>query len=161
MCSSDLSNLENFVNVAGIESPGLSSAPAIAEYVADMLGNMGLELAQKADFNPIREAKHAFREASIEEKNEYIKRDSAYGRIICRCETVTEGEILDAIRSNPPARTVDAVKRRTRSGMGRCQGGFCGAYVMELIAKETKTDFESVTKSGRASKMVVGKTKEV
>lgn len=154
------SNANNFINVAGIESPGLSSAPAIAEYVADMLQNMGLELTPSDSFNPIRESKHAFREASIKEKNEYIRRDSAYGRIICRCETVSEGEILDAIRSNPPARTVDAVKRRTRSGMGRCQGGFCGTYVMELIARETDIPFEKVTKSGGNSTMVIGKTKE-
>ena len=155
------SNVKNFINVAGIESPGLSSAPAIAEYVANMLEDMGLELVANENFNPVREPKHAFRDATVEEKNEYIKRDSAYGRIICRCETVSEGEILDAIRSNPPARTVDAVKRRTRSGMGRCQGGFCGTYVMELIARETGVPFESVTKSGKNSTMVIGKTKEV
>ena len=154
------SNVKNFINVAGIESPGLSSAPAIAEYVADMLEGMGLELTKKADFNPIRATKHAFHEASLEEKNEYIKRDSSYGRIICRCETVSEGEILDAIRSNPPALTVDAVKRRTRSGMGRCQGGFCGTYVMELISREHNIPFEKVTKSGGNSIMVTGKTKE-
>ena len=154
------SNVKNFVNVAGIESPGLSSAPAIAEYVADMLADMGLELIANESFNPIRAPKHAFKDASIEEKNEYIKRDSAYGRIICRCETVSEGEILDAIRSNPPALTVDAVKRRTRSGMGRCQGGFCGTYVMDLIARETGMQFENVTKSGGKSAMVIGKTKE-
>ena len=154
------SNVTNFINVAGIESPGLSSAPAIAEYVADMLSNMGLELIENKDFNPIRAPKHAFREATLEEKNEYIKKDSSYGRIICRCETVSEGEILDAIRSNPPALTIDAVKRRTRSGMGRCQGGFCGTYVMELIAKERGIPFENVTKSGGNSTMVIGKTKE-
>ncbi len=150
---------ENFITLGGIESPGLSSAPAIAEYVAEMLGNMGLELKEKSDFNPIRAPKHAFHEASLEEKSEIIKNDPAYGRIICRCETVSEGEILDAIRSNPPALTVDAVKRRTRSGMGRCQGGFCGTYVMELIARETGKKFEDVTKSGGNSAMVVGKTK--
>ncbi len=154
------SNVKNFINVAGIESPGLSSAPAIAEYVSEMLGNMGLDLVANENFNPIREPKHAFKDASLEEKNEYIKRDSSYGRIICRCETVSEGEILDAIRSNPPALTVDAVKRRTRSGMGRCQGGFCGTYVMELIARETDVPFEKVTKSGGNSTMVIGKTKE-
>ena len=153
------SNVENFINVAGIESPGLSSAPAIAEYVRDMLSENGLELNAKSDFNPIREPKHHFREASVEEKNEIIKRDPAYGRIICRCETVSEGEILDAIRSNPPARDIDGVKRRTRSGMGRCQGGFCGPYVMELIAKERNVAFESVTKCGGESHMVYGKTK--
>jgi len=153
------SNIDNFVNVAGIESPGLSSAPAIAVYVRDLLADIGLELKEKADFNPIREPKHHFREASIEEKNEIINKDASYGRIICRCETVSEGEILDAIRSNPPARDIDGVKRRTRSGMGRCQGGFCGPYVMELIAKERGMAFEDVTKSGGKSVMVYGKTK--
>ncbi len=150
---------EHFITLGGIESPGLSSAPAIAEYVAKMLGEMGLELTEKKDFDPIRAPKHAFREATIEKKAEIIKTDPSYGRIICRCETVSEGEILDAIRSNPPALTVDAVKRRTRSGMGRCQGGFCGTYVMELIAKERGVALEEVTKSGGDSKMVVGKTK--
>ncbi|MBE6583528.1 MAG: NAD(P)/FAD-dependent oxidoreductase [Ruminococcaceae bacterium] len=153
------SSVENFVNVAGIESPGLSSAPAIAEYVRDILSGIGLELVEKKDFDPIREPKHHFREASIEEKNEIIKKDASYGRIICRCETVSEGEIIDAIRSNPPARDIDGVKRRTRSGMGRCQGGFCGPYVMELIAKERGIPFEDVTKSGGKSVMVYGKTK--
>ena len=152
-------NVENFVNVAGIESPGLSSAPAIAEYVRDMLAGIGLTLNARADFNPIREAKHHFREASVEEKNEIIKNNPAYGRIICRCEGISEGEIIDAIRSNPPATDIDAVKRRTRSGMGRCQGGFCGPYVMELIAKERNVAFETVTKSGGNSVMVYGKTK--
>ncbi len=150
---------ENFITLGGIESPGLSSAPAIAEYVAEMLCDMGLELEEKSDFDPIRAPKHEFHNASIEEKAEIIKKDPSYGRIICRCETVSEGEILDAIRSNPPALTVDAVKRRTRSGMGRCQGGFCGTYVMELIARETGKKFEEVTKSGGKSTMVVGKTK--
>ncbi len=150
---------ESFVNVAGIESPGLSSAPAIAVYVRNILSDIGLELIEKENFDPIRAPKHHFREASVEEKNEIIKRDASYGRIICRCETVSEGEIFDAIRSNPPASDIDGVKRRTRSGMGRCQGGFCGPYVMELIAKERGVAFESVTKSGKGSVMVYGKTK--
>ncbi len=150
---------ENFITLGGIESPGLSSAPAIAEHVEAMLKGIGLELIEKEDHDPIRAPKHAFHDASLEEKAEIIKNDPSYGRIICRCETVSEGEILDAIRSNPPALTVDAVKRRTRSGMGRCQGGFCGTYVMELIAKETGRKFEEVTKSGGKSTMVVGKTK--
>lgn len=153
------SKVENFVNVAGIESPGLSSAPAIAEFVRDILKDGGLDLREKTDFDPIREPKHYFREASVEEKNEIIKKDASYGRIICRCETISEGEILDAIRSNPPARDIDGVKRRTRAGMGRCQGGFCGPYVMDLIAKEREIAFEQVTKSGGKSVMVYGKTK--
>ncbi len=149
----------HFVNVAGIESPGLSSAPAIAKHVCKLLAENGLTLEEKSDFDPIRPPKHAFREASLAQKQEYIKKDPAYGRIICRCETVSEGEILDAIRSNPPARDVDGVKRRTRSGMGRCQGGFCGTYVMELLAREQNIPYEAVTKSGGGSVMVYGRTK--
>ncbi len=152
-------NDELFVNVAGIESPGLSSAPAIAVYVGELIREKSFELKERADFDPMREPKHHFREASIEEKNEIIKKDPTYGRIICRCEGISEGEILDAIRSNPKARDIDGVKRRTRSGMGRCQGGFCGPYVMELIAKENRVAFESVTKCGGDSVMVLGKTK--
>ncbi len=150
---------DGFVNVAGIESPGLSSAPAIAEYVIALMKENGLALEEKADFDPIREPKHKFRESTPEEKNEIIKKDPSYGRIICRCETISEGEILDAIRSNPPASDMDGVKRRCRAGMGRCQGGFCGTYVMELIAAERGVEYEKVTKSGKGSYMVIGKTK--
>lgn len=151
----------SFVNVAGIESPGLSSAPAIAEYVVELLKNAGVALLPKADFNPIRPAAHAFREASIEEKNEIIRRDPAYGRIICRCETVSEGEILTAIRTNPKPRDLDGVKRRTRAQMGRCQGGFCSPYIVEMLAQEMNVPYESVTKFGGNSLINVGKTKEV
>lgn len=153
------SNVTNVINVAGIESPGLSSAPAIALYVRDLLAESGLSLVERSDFDPIRAPKHAFREASPAEKNEIIRRDPSYGRIICRCETISEGEILDAIRSNPPAHDIDGVKRRTRAGMGRCQGGFCGPYVMELIAREQGIPFEQVTKAGGDSVMVFGRTK--
>ena len=147
------------VQVAGIESPGLSASPAIAEHVEELLLELGLILNKKENYSPIREPKHAFREASIEEKNRIIRENPSYGRIICRCEGVSEGEILDAIRSNPKATDIDGVKRRTRSGMGRCQGGFCGPYVMELIAKEMDIPFEQVTKSGKGSFMVTEKTK--
>ena len=98
---------------------------------------------------------------SFEEKNAYIKENPAYGKIVCRCETVSEGEILAAIRNNPPAVDVDGVKRRTRSGMGRCQGGFCGPYIMELLSKELGIPMEEVTKSGGESRMVMGKVGEV
>ncbi len=149
-----------FINLAGIESPGLSSAPAIAEYVVDMLKRDGVEMKEKADFNPIRPAMHAFKSASIEEKNEMIKKEPAYGRIVCRCETVTEGEILAAIRSNPKPRDLDGVKRRTRAQMGRCQGGFCGPYIVELLARELDIPYEDVTKFGGESILNYGKTKE-
>lgn len=151
---------ERFVNVAGIESPGLSSAPAIAEYVANLLSGIGLKLEKKADYIATRPAMHAFREASLEEKNEIIKKDPAYGRIICRCETVSEGEILNAIRTNPKPRDLDGVKRRTRAQMGRCQGGFCSPYIVELLAREMNVPYEEITKFGGNSRVNVGKTKE-
>ncbi|MBR3036045.1 MAG: FAD-dependent oxidoreductase, partial [Lachnospiraceae bacterium] len=119
------SPVAGFINAAGIESPGLSSAPAIALYILDMLKAQGMELVEKEDFNPVRKSMTWFRDASIEEKNEAIRKDPAFGRVICRCETVTEGEILEAIRTNPKATDLDGVKRRTRAQMGRCQGGFC------------------------------------
>lgn len=147
------------VRAAGIESPGLSSAPAIAEYMVTLLKQEGLRCSLRKDFQPRRRALLDFRELSMEEKNQVIRRNPAYGKIVCRCEMVSEGEILDAIRQNPRAKTLDAVKRRTRSGMGRCQGGFCSPLVMELLAREWGIPIEELTKSGGASKLLAGKTK--
>ena len=149
---------ENFINVAGIESPGLSSAPAIAEYIADML-EKEMKLEQKPEYNPLRESYFEFRHASTEQKNQMIKQNSAYGKIICRCEGVTEGEIIDAIRRRPQPHDLDGVKRRTRAQMGRCQGGFCSPYIVELLAKELGIPFESVTKFGGNSVINVGISK--
>lgn len=150
---------EGFISVAGIESPGLSASPAIAEYVIEMLKKTGLSMQVKKDYNPIRPPMHAFRSASIEEKNEIIKKNSAYGRIVCRCEGITEGEIVDAVRRNPKPVDLDGIKRRTRAQMGRCQGGFCSPYVVELLAKELGIPYESVTKQGGGSFINAGKTK--
>lgn len=149
-----------FVSVAGIESPGLSASPAIAEYVVELLEGEGLTLEKNEKFDPHREPKHAFREGSIEYKNQVIARNHSYGRIICRCEGISEGEILDAIHSNPPAHDLDGVKRRTRAGMGRCQGGFCAPYVMELISRERGIDLGEVTKCGGESRIALARTKE-
>ena len=148
---------KGFVNVAAIDSPGLTSSVAIAEYTVDVLREMGVELNANPDFDGTRDDPHFFRHLTDEEKNEYIKKNPAYGKIICRCETVTEGEIVDAIRRDPKPRDIDGVKRRTRSGMGRCQGGFCKPFVMKLLAKENKVAMESVTKNGKDSNMVIGK----
>ena len=120
-----------FINVAGIESPGLTSAPAIGEYVCKMLVELTGATPNK-NFNPHRKAPIRFREMSIEERKELIAKDKRYGRIICRCETVTEGEIMDAIHSTIGAVDMDGVKRRTRAGMGRCQSGFCGIFCTDL-----------------------------
>ena len=151
----------HFVNVAGIESPGLSSAPAIAEMVTELLEKAGLALEKKADFDPIRLPTHAFREGTIEEKNAMIAKDPTYGHIICRCEGVSEGEILAAIRQNPRPRDLDGVKRRTRAQMGRCQGGFCSPYIVELLAREMNVAYEKITKCGGNSLINLQKTKEV
>lgn len=149
---------ERFINVAGIESPGLSSAPAIGRYVAEMLaGLIGCE--KKADFNPVRPAPVRFREMSTEERKALIEKDKRYGRIICRCETVTEGEIIDAIQGPVGAIDMDGVKRRTRAGMGRCQSGFCGSKVVEILARELKKDVNEITKYGGESKIIYERTK--
>jgi glycerol-3-phosphate dehydrogenase len=152
---------DGFVNAAGIESPGLSSAPAIGEYVAELIRESGvLELVKKADFDPIRRPAHYFRELSLDEKNEIIKEHPEYAHVICRCEIVTEGEILEAIRTNPKPRDVDGVKRRTRASMGRCQGGFCTPYIIELLSAEIGCDYDKVTKFGGESYINIGRTKE-
>ena len=152
---------ERFVNAAGIESPGLSASPAIAEYVRTLLEGCGLSLEKKENPITTRRSMHAFREASKEEKNLMIKQNPAYGRIVCRCEGVTEGEILDAIRTNPKATDLDGVKRRTRAQMGRCQGGFCSPYIIELLSNELGLPYEKITKFGGESYVAIGKTKEI
>ena len=135
---------KNFFHAAGIDSPGLSSAPAIALYLVELLAKSGLALDERDDFDGHRESYHHFRRMSQEEKNRVIEKDPAYGRMICRCETVTEGEIRAAIRRNPQAKTFDAVKRRVRSGMGRCQGGFCQPKVLEILARELGKEWTDI-----------------
>ena len=152
---------KNFINVGGIESPGLASAPAVAKYVVELLKNEGLVLVENRNFNPIRKRNKAFVHMSNEERNEIIKQDENHKKIICRCETVTEAEIIDAIHRPCGARTVDGIKRRVRPGMGRCQGGFCGPKVIEIIARELKISIEDVLKDYEKSNMVVGKVKEL
>lgn len=153
------SHLPGFLTAAGIESPGLSASPAIAEHLVALLRQQGLETEEKADFCPRRQSMYAFRSASREEKNRMIRENPAYGKIVCRCEGVTEGEILDALRRNPKATDLDGVKRRTRAQMGRCQGGFCSPQIMELIAREQEIPYEEVTKSGGNSRINLKKTK--
>ena len=147
-----------FINVAGIESPGLSSAPAIALYVKDILLK-AMPCDERSDFNPVREEPIRFRHMSNEDRKALIEKNPAYGRIICRCETITEGEILDAINSPAGARDVDGVKRRTRAGMGRCQGGFCGSKVVELLARELNVEINEITKFGGNSRILYDRTK--
>ena len=150
-----------FISCAGIESPGLSAAPAIAEYVVELLSGEGMELSRRADFIPDRVPMHFYSELDTEGKNKVISEHPEYAHIICRCETISEGEILHAIRTNPKPRDLDGVKRRTRASMGRCQGGFCTPYIVELLARENGIDYTEVTKSGGKSYINFGLTGEV
>lgn len=140
------------IHVAGIQSPGLTAAPAIAETVIGMLADLGLALRKKPNFDPTYAAPVRFGSLSREEQRRVIERDPRYGRIVCRCEHVTEGEILDAIRAG--ARTLDGVKFRTRAGMGRCQGGFCSWRVMQLLSEQLGIPLEQITKRGGGSWIV-------
>ena len=151
---------EGFINCAGIESPGLTSAPAIAVYVADMLKEAGVELEANTKFNGTRRPSHYFRELSIDEKNEIIKNNPDYAHVICRCETVTAGEIIEAIRTNPRPTDIDGIKRRTRASMGRCQGGFCTPYMVEILAREMGVPVTEITKFGGESYINVSKTEK-
>ncbi|MCB2313809.1 NAD(P)/FAD-dependent oxidoreductase [Clostridium tagluense] len=151
---------KNFINVASIDSPGLTSAPSIAVMVADIvIGKLTPE--KNSEFNPIRQGIRKFREMSNEERKEIIKEIPEYGKIICRCETVTEGEIIDSIRRPLGATTLDGVKRRTRAGMGRCQSGFCATRVVDILSKELNIPRDQVTKSGGNSILITGKNKDL
>lgn len=140
-----------FFNVAGIESPGLSSAPAIGEYVAEMVSKSLGDLTKNSSYKPGLETHEFFRDMSLHEKEKIIHENHQYGRVVCRCENVTEAEVLDSIRRPAGARTVDGVKRRTRAGMGRCQGGFCLPVVVEILSQELGIPKEDVLKGDKGS----------
>lgn len=139
------------VHAAGIQSPGLTSAPAIGEAIVEILGEVGLRLRTKVDFVPDNPAKPKFHELDRDAQAALVEADPLYGRVICRCETITEGEIVAAIRAPCGARTVDGVKRRVRAGAGRCQGGFCGPRVTAILARELKIPITSVRKDSAGS----------
>lgn len=149
---------EGFLDLAGIKSPGLSAAPAIAGLAVKMLGESGLALEEKESFTDER-THLRFKHLSDEEKNNAVKKNSAYGRVICRCETITEGEIIDALNSPIPPVSLDGIKRRAGTGMGRCQGGFCGPKVLEIMAKYKNEPFEAVLQDNTGSVILTGKTK--
>jgi len=147
-----------FIDVAGIKSPGLTAAPAVAVYVVSILKEKGLELSKKDSFDPIVE-RQLLIEKSEEEQSAIIKENPLYGRIICRCENVTEGDIVDAIRRDAGATTMDGVKRRCRAGMGRCQSGFCGPKVQHILARELNKPLEEIVLDKKSSYILTGKSK--
>lgn len=147
---------DGYYCAAGIESPGLTSAPAIGEYLAGEVARK-LNLKEKEGFDPLRRGVPRIRELPAAERAEMIRKNPAYGAIVCRCEQISEGEILDAIHGILGAKTLDGVKRRTRAGMGRCQSGFCSPRVMELLAKELSLDLTEIRKNGKSSPIVLQK----
>ncbi len=156
----EIAGAPGFVDCAAIESPGLSSSPAIGRMVAglvcDLLGNVGDKTAWDGSRKRIPDVEHM----SVDEWAALIKERPDYGRVICRCRHVTEGQIVDAIHAPIPARSLDAVKRRTEAGMGRCQAGFCTPKVMEILVRELPDmDPLSLTKQGPGSELIVGYTR--
>ena len=154
-------NVKGLVNLGGIESPGFSAAPAIALKVIELLEKAGEKLEEKPDWNPIRPARPVFRHLNKEEQAVLIEKEPAYGRIVCRCETVTEGEIRAEIHAPIPATTYDAIKRRTWLGTGRCQGGFDMPRVVSILSEELGIPPEEVTKKGAGSPFLYRRTKNV
>lgn len=150
---------KGFIDCAGIESPGIASSPAIGEMIANLLRDK-MELSEKEDFVPTRQGIRNPSTLNMAERNALIEENPAYGNIICRCEMITEGEIIDAIKRPLGAKSLDGVKRRTRAGMGRCQSGFCAPRVMEILARECGMSMFDVTKAGGKSQIVVGTNKD-
>ncbi len=159
-CIGESRSAKGFLNLGGIKSPGLTAAAAIGRYAAGLLKDMGLELIEKDSFDDTRKVIR-FKELSDLEKNELIKRDPAFGRVICRCETITEGEIVAALHSVIPARSINGVKRRCNAGMGRCQGGFCSPRVCRIIARELGIDETEVVEEKEGSNVLYSRLKEV
>jgi len=152
-------DVPNFVNISGVRSTGVTGSAAIGKYVIRLLQTMGMDAKPNLSFNPVRKSIPCFHEMDIHQKEEIIREDKLYAHVVCRCETITEGEIVRAIHSPIPAKTVDAIKRRLRAGMGRCQGGFCGPKVLEIIARELGIHQEAVVKDRIGSNMLEGKAK--
>ena len=150
---------ENFIDCAGIESPGLSAAPAIGAFLAESAAYLVSAPINKK-YDSTRPEVYRPNEMTIEERAAFVAEHPLYGNIVCRCEQVTEGEIVDAIHRVPGARSLDGVKRRTRAGMGRCQAGFCSPRVLEILSRELGVPQEQLTKSGGASFPIVGKTRK-
>lgn len=146
------------LHIAGIKSPGLSAAPAIAEYAAGLLADMGLPLTKKSNWDGVR-TQVFFKELTPEQKAALIRKDARYGRVICRCETITEGEIVAAIHSPIPPCSIDGIKRRAGAGMGRCQGGFCGPRVLDILARERAESPLSIRQDGDGTILLTGVTK--
>lgn len=155
----ELLDSKGFIDVLGIESPGLTSAPAIGVMVADLLKDL-MDLNHKDNFISVRKGLIDPNSLTMEERNELIRKNNAYGNIVCRCEMISEGEIIDAIHRPLGAKSLDGIKRRTRAGSGRCQAGFCTPKTIEIMERELGIPMEKITKSGGKSYIIMGHSKE-
>ncbi len=153
--------IKGLVNLGGIESPGLVSAPAIAEKVIELLKEAKEEFIEKKKWNPIRKPRICVKKLSHKEREALVKKNPKYGRIVCRCEEVTEGEIIDTINSSIPALNYDAIKKRTWLGTGRCQGAFDYPRVIQLLSRELNISMTQVNKKGKGTEFLSRKTKDV
>lgn len=153
-------DLSGYINLSGVRSTGLTASASLGKYVAQQMQSCGLSMELKQDFAEKRQGIRLFRDMSEEERERTISENPLYGKIVCRCETVTEGEIMAAIHSRIPARSVDAVKRRLRAGMGRCQGGFCGSRLLEILSRELHLPVEKICKNQTGSYMVYGEARK-
>jgi glycerol-3-phosphate dehydrogenase len=153
-------DFRNFINLIGIESPGLTASPAIANMVVQIIKRR-IDITRKKDFNPIRKRTIPFRESSRIEQNSLIKKDPTYGEMVCRCEHVSKREVLDALNNPFLARTISAVKYRTRAGMGRCHGGFCLPKIVEILKEEYGMLSEEINLKNLDSPLFIGTTKDL
>jgi glycerol-3-phosphate dehydrogenase len=146
--------VENLIHVAGIQSPGLASAPAIAEYVVELVQKQGFSKGKDSKFNPIRKRISSAADMSLEELQKRIVKNPSWGNIICTCETISEAEIVEAISRG--AKSIDAVKRRTRAGMGNCQLSYCRLRIAKILSRELKIPLNQVVKESTDSKLYNG-----
>jgi len=155
---------QNIIHAAGIQSPGVTAAPAIAVDVSKMAAQIvgkTREVKKNPSFNPVRNGIVRPNEMTVEERDALIRQNPDYGEIVCRCEQISRGEVRETLHRSVPCDTLDGVKRRVRPGMGRCQGGFCGPLVLRIIAAETEEALEQVPKSGPGGELLYGTIKEV
>jgi glycerol-3-phosphate dehydrogenase len=144
-----------FIQVAGIQSPGLTASPAVGEYVKDLLKREGLPLVEKKDFDPYLDRVPRMRELTAGEADNLIEKDPSYGNILCRCENVSEAEVIAAVKKGHT--TLDGIKYFSRAGMGRCQGGFCTSRVLKVLMKESGLPWDQITKKGKGSALLQGR----
>ena len=153
------SNTENFINVVGIESPGLASSPAIAKMVVEDILAKKIDLVKKDSFNPYVKKYVKLKNMSIEERQNYFKLNKDYGTIVCKCEQVSKGEIIDCLNRSCPPRSIKGLKRRLRVGFGKCQGGMCQSVALEILADFYKVDKKDIPYDNKNAFILLKKTK--